>query len=105
MFNSLDNNGWTQGLEVVKYKGMNWLVVGEGKDYITIETDFSYDPNYREYSCAVMKYSCVEQVTKNVVEPFCTIIMKNDSEEAWDKEYKKCGLMFEESFVNESCCE
>ena len=105
MFNSENSNGWIIGTEVVEYNGQYWMVVGEGKEYLVLENDFSYDPNYREYSEAVGMCVCVEEVMKYEVKPFCSIVMKSGTDEQWEKEYKKCGLMFEESFVNESCCE
>lgn len=104
MFNAEDKNGFTIGSEVVKYKGLNWLVVAEGDEYITIESDFSNDPNYGEYSAATMMFCCVDEVRKNEVEPFCSIVMKSGTDEQWNREYKKCGLMFD-SCVYESCCE
>jgi len=105
MFNSENKDGFVIGSEVVKYNGFNYLVVAEGNEYITIESDFSYDPSYREYSAATGMYAFVEEVKKNEVEPFCSIVMKSGTDEQWEKEYKKCGLMFNHSYVNESCCE
>lgn len=93
MFNDKDKNGWVLGTEVVKYNNQNWIVVAEGKEYITIECDFSSDPNYREYSPATMMYACVEEVRKDQVEPFCSIVMTNGTDEQWMNEYNKCGLI------------
>ena len=93
MFNTFDNHGFVIGSEVVLYKGQNWLVVAEGDSYITIENDFSLDPNYREYSGATMMYACVEEVMKNEVKPFASILMKSGTDKEWNKVYKSLGLM------------
>ena len=96
MFNDKNKSGFIIGSEVVLYKGQRWLIVAEGKNEIEIENDFSNDPNYREYSGAVMMFANIDYVSdwdfKNV-QPFATILMKSGKDEEWNKVYRSVGLM------------
>lgn len=107
MFNTNDQHGYPIGKEVVEWNNQKWVVVGFGRNHLSVENAYSYHPR-EEYSCAVGMYGVEELIFDHEykdVKPFASIVRKKGNDQEWEKTYRELGLMFEESFVNESCCE